>query len=233
MTRLRLLGYPVSNYVNIVRAALLEKSLPFEFVVTRSSQDAAFRTLSPLGKIPVLDTGEGYLSEAVAILDYLDDAYPDVPLRHPDGFSRARSRQIINIVQLYVEAQVRQLYPGVFMGGSNAAATEASVRAMLDRSTTALSQLLTPFPFLFGERPGQADLFLFYHLDIAERVSRFVYQRSIIDEIGGLAGWLAAMHDRPSTRLVLADFQTSFLTYLADHGAAYRPDESRRPLSHA
>src|SRR3546814_8120064 len=72
------------------------------------------------------------------------------------------------------------------MGGSNSAATEASVRAMLDRAAGALSQLLTPFPFLFGERPGQADLFLFYNLDIAERVSRFVYQRSIIDEIGGL-----------------------------------------------
>ena len=69
MTKLRLLGYPVSNYVNIVRAALLEKELPFEFVATRSSQDAAFRELSPLGKIPVLDTGEGSLTETVAILD--------------------------------------------------------------------------------------------------------------------------------------------------------------------
>lgn len=233
MTSLRLLGYPVSNYVNIVRAALVEKQLPFEFVITRASQDAAFRRMSPLGKIPVLDTGEGGLSETVAILDYLDDEYPDVPLRHPDAFSRARSRQIINIVQLYVEAQVRQLFPGVFMGGRNAAATAASVRVMLDRATSALSQLLSPLPFLFGERPGQVDLFLFYNLDIAERVSRFVYQRSIIDEIGGLDEWLAVMHGRPSTQLVLADFHDSFRTYLADHGAAYRPDEPLRPLSHA
>lgn len=233
MTGLRLLGYPVSNYVNIVRAALLEKQLPFEFVITRASQDAAFRRMSPLGKIPVLDTGEGHLSETVAILDYLDDAYPEVPLRHPDAFSRARSRQIINIVQLYVEAQVRQLFPGVFMGGSNAPATEALVRAMLDRASAALSPLLSPFPYFFGERPGQMDLFLFYNLDIAERVSLFVYQRSIIDEIGGLAGWLAAMHDRPSSQLVLSDFDANFRTYLADHGAAYRPDEPPRLLPYA
>src|SRR3546814_14650744 len=84
-------------------------------------------------------------------------SYPDVPLRHSDAFSRARSRQIINLVQLYVEAQVRQLFPGVFMGGSNSAATEASVRAMLDRAAGALSPLLTPFPFPFGARPGQAE----------------------------------------------------------------------------
>jgi glutathione S-transferase len=233
MTRLRLLGYPVSNYVNIVRAALLEKGIVFDFVPTRASQEAAFRALSPLGKIPVLDTTEGWLTETVAILDYLDDAYPDVPLRHPDAFSRARSRQIINIVQLYVEAQVRQLFPGVFMGGSNSDATEAAVRAMLDRAAAALSHLLTPFPFLFGERPGQADLFLFYNLDIADRVTRFVYDRSIIEEIGGLEDFHTAMRARPSTQLVLADFHSSFRTYLADHGAAYEPEEIRRPLSHA
>src|SRR3546814_18964343 len=103
---------------------------------------------------------------------------------------------------------------------------------MLDRAAGALSQLLTPFPFLFGERPGQADLFLFYNLDIAERVSRFVYQRSIIDEIGGLGAWLAAMRDRPSTQLVLAAFPTSFRSYLADHCPSYRPVEPPQPLSH-
>lgn len=233
MTRLRLLGYPVSNYVNIVRSALLEKALPFDFVATRASQDAAFRELSPLGKIPVLDTGEGTITETIAILDYLDDAFPEVPLRPELAFDRARARQTINIIQLYVEAQARQLFAGVFMGGTNLATTEASVRAMLDRATGALSQLLAPAPFLFGDRPGQADIFAFYNLDIADRVTRFVYDRSIIDEIGGLDDWLAAMRARPSTQLVTSEFQSSFVTYLAAHGAAYRPDESRRPLSHA
>jgi glutathione S-transferase len=233
MTKLRLLGYPVSNYVNIVRAALLEKALPFEFVATRSSQDAAFRELSPLGKIPVLDTGEGSLTETVAILDYLDDVFPDVPLRPEAAFARARGRQTINIIQLYVEAQARQLFAGVFMGGTNLPTTEASVRVMLDRATAALSQLLSPAPFFFGDRPGQVDIFAFYNLDIADRVTRFVYDRSIIDEIGGLDDWLAAMRARPSTRLVTTEFQSSFVTYLADHDAAYRPDEARRPLSHA
>lgn len=233
MTKLRLLGYPVSNYVNIVRAALLEKQLPHDFVTTHASQEAAFRALSPLGKIPVLETEEGALTETVAILDYLDDRFPDVPLRPEDAFARARARQTINIVQLYVEAQVRQLFAGVFMGGRNAATTEASVRVMLDRAAAALSRLLDPAPFLFGERPGQADLFAFYNLDIADRVTRHVYGRSIIAEIGGLDDWWLAMEARSGTRTVIADFLVHFETYLAAHGAAYRPEDSRRPLSHA
>lgn len=233
MTRLRLLGYPVSNYVNIVRAALIEKQLDFDFVPTRASQDEAFRALSPLGKIPVLETGEGALTETVAILDYLDDSYPALSLRPTGIFERARARQTINIIQLYVETQARQLFAGVFMGGANAPATESAVRAMLDRATAALAQLLAPAPFQFGDRPGQADLFAFYNLDIADRVTRFVYGRSIVDEIGGLDGWLDAMHARPSTQLVLADFDESFAIYLADHGAAYRTDEFQRPFTHA
>lgn len=233
MIRLRLLGYPVSNYVNICRAALLEKHLIFDFVPTRASQDAAFRAFSPMGKIPVLETAEGALTETVAILDYLDDAFPDISLRPAGHFERARARQMINIVQLYVEAPARQLFAGVFMGGANAPATEAAVRAMLDRSTAALGQLFAPSPFLLGERPGQADLFAFYNLAIADRVTRFVYARSIIDEIGGLADWATAMHDRASTKTVLADFDKSFAAYLAEHGAAYRPTDTQRPMTHA
>jgi glutathione S-transferase len=221
MTRLRLLGYPVSNYVNVVRGALLEKELPFEFVPTRASQDAAFRQLSPLGKIPVLETAAGCLTETVAILDYLDEAFPSVPLRPDDPFARAQTRQIINIVQLYLEAQVRQLFPGVFMGSVNRPGTEATVRVMLDRSTAALARLLAPSPFLLGERPGQADIFAFYNLDIADRVTRFVYDRSVVDEIGGLDAWMVAMRGRPSTRAVIFDFDECFAAYLADHGAAY------------
>jgi glutathione S-transferase len=233
MTRLRLLGYPVSNYVNIVRAALIEKQLDCEFVPTRSSQDAEFRLRSPMGKIPLLETPAGPLSETVAILDWLDDAYPAPSLRPEHPFERARARQLVNIVQMYVEAPVRSLFAGVFVAGETPSATIGSVRAMLDRSTAALAQLMRPAPFLFGDRPGQADLFAFYNLDIAERVTRFVYGRSISDEIGHLDEWIEAMHARASTRTVLGDFAPAFAAYLADHDAPYREDEVRRPLSHA
>ncbi|WP_439485911.1 glutathione S-transferase family protein [Blastomonas fulva] len=233
MMRVRLLGYPVSNYVNIVRAALIEKQIDHDFVLTRASQDSDFLAISPLGKIPVLETSEGALTETTAILDYLDDAFPATTLRPADPFACAQARQLINIVQLYVEAQVRQLFAGVFMGGVNAEVTEAGVRTMLDRSTATLGQLLKPDPFLLGGRPGQADLFVFYNLDIADRVTRFVYGRSIIDEIGGLQLWIEAMSDRDSTRTIMADFEQCFAEYLASHSAVYSPHDIKRSMRHA
>jgi glutathione S-transferase len=218
---LRLHGYPVSNYFNIARAALIEKQLCYQVVIARASQDEAFLEHSPMGKIPVLETSAGWLGETVAILEFLDDAYPDVPLRAADPFPRARGRQIINIVQMYVEAPTRALFPGVFFGETNDASTEKASSATLARATAALTRLMRPAPYILGDRPGQADLFAFYHLDLAERVAKFVYNRSLFDEIDGLGDWNTRMRERDSSRVVLADFEEHLKQYLVDRGAAY------------
>ena len=221
---LRLHGYPVSNYFNIARAALIEKGLDFEVVIARAAQDEAFLAMNPMGKIPVLETPDGWIAETVAILEYLDDRYPAPSLRPADVMARARGRQIVNVLQMYVETPVRSLFPGVFAGGSNAASTVAAVRATLDRAAPALARLIgRPAPFLLGAEISQADLFAFYNLEIAERVTGFVYARSIFNDIGGLEAWREAIAARSGSRTVLADFDPYFQRYLADHGAPYRP----------
>jgi glutathione S-transferase len=233
---LRLHGYPVSNYVNVARAALIEKRLDHEMVIAGAGKDAAFLAMNPMGKIPVLETSEGCIAETVAILEYLDDRHPDPSLRPADLLLRARGRQIVNVVQSYLEAPVRSLFPGVFFGGpENSAVTVQAARTMLDRVTAALGALARPAPFLLGDALSHADLALFYHLDVADRLTRFVWQRSIRDEIGTLAAWDAAMRTRPATITVLADFETYFARYLRDKGAAYRADDpaSVDNLTHA
>jgi len=218
---LRLHGYPVSNYFNIARAALIEKGTSFEFVPTRAAKDTEFLSRSPMGKIPVLETPYGWIGETVAILEYLEDTLPSPALYPADPFVRARGRQIINILQVYVDGQVRSLYPGVFMGQSNAESTIVAARTMLDRATRALTILLQPHPFLLGANISHADLFAFYCLDIADRVTRFVYARSILREIGGLDDWSARMASRPSSHRVFAEFYPAFELYLTGYKALY------------
>ena len=230
---LRLHGYPVSNYFNIARAALIEKGLAHDIVIARAAQDDAFLAMNPMGKIPVLESPDGWIAETVAILEYLDDRYPEIPLRPVDLHDRATARQIVNIVQVYVEAPARSLFPGVFGGGTNNAQTIAAARTTLDRSSAALARLLRPSPFLFGAAPSQADLFAFHNLDIADRVTRFVYDRSIIEEIGGLSDWHAMMAARTSGHVVLTDFERYFAAYLIDHDAAYRANAQQGPAANA
>ncbi len=230
---LELHGYPASNYFNIVRAALIEKDLPHRIVIANAAQHAAFLAMNPMGKIPVLHSPDGWIAETVAIGEYLDDRYPENPLRPDAPGDRAKARQIVNIIQMYVEAPARALFPGVFGNGENSAGTIAATRAVLDRATAALTRLMQPDPYLFGGRPGFADLFAFYNLDIADRITRFVYDRSIIGEIGTLADWHVRMLARTSSHVVLADFEPYFVQYLNDHGAPYRADINPRPPAHA
>src|SRR3546814_16781749 len=106
---------------------------------------------------------------------------------------------------MYVEAPVRSLFPGVFADGANSDATVASVRTTLDRATEALRRLTAPSQWLRGDAFCLADIFAFYALDIAERVTRFVYYRLILDR-AGLADWQVIVDALNTRRRVLAAF---------------------------
>jgi glutathione S-transferase len=222
---LRLHGYAVSNYFNVVRAALIEKDAAFEIVTVRASQEPAFLAHSPMGKIPVLETAHGWLGETVAILEYLEDTQGGVRLHPADPFLRARGRQVINIVQMYVEAPVRLLFPGVFAGVPNTDLLVESVRQMLARATAALGHLGVPGAYMLGKELSYADLFAFYCFDIADRVTRFVYGRSMVQDAPALAAWFALMGERASSRLVMADFEHAFAAYVADKNSPYRSSQ--------
>lgn len=224
---LALHGYPVSNYFNAARAALIEKGAAFTVVPTRAAQDDAFLAQSAMGKIPYLRTDEGCIAETVAILEYIEEAVPGVPLYPSDAFERARARQVINIVQVYVEAPLRSLFPGVFMGGVNAPETIAAVRPVVDRAMRALDNLVRPAPFLLGAQLTHADLFAFYSFDVGERVMQFSYGASLLDSIADLRDWYAMMATRSSSRTVLADFTPAFAAYLRDKAAAWHEPEPK------
>jgi glutathione S-transferase len=220
-------GYPVSNYFNTVRAALIEAGAEFTVVPTRASQDEAFLAVSAMGKIPYLTTEHGGIAETIAILEYIEDAQLGRSLYPAEPFERARARQLINVVQVYVEAPLRSLFPGVFMGGANSAATIAAAKVTVHRAMRAIGTLTSFSPFLMGAQLTHADLFAFYTLDIGERVWRYTYQTSLLNAVPRLRDWHTMMSTRPSTRTVLADFAPAFAIYLRDKAAAWREPEHR------
>ena len=50
---LKLHGFSVSNYTNMVKQCLLEKGLEFAQLDARPSQEDDFLAMSPMGKIPL------------------------------------------------------------------------------------------------------------------------------------------------------------------------------------
>src|SRR5512147_1983176 len=82
-TMLKLHGFPVSNYTNMVELALLEKGVPYEYVVTYPAQTPEFLAISPRGKVPALSTPQGSINETDAILEYLEERGEGRPLLPP------------------------------------------------------------------------------------------------------------------------------------------------------
>ena len=99
---IKLYGFTISNYFNMVKMALLEKGIEFEFIDTRPSQDESFLKLSPMGKVPCIETDNGYISEASVILEYLEDLGAGPSLMPSNPFERAKIRELIKEMELYL-----------------------------------------------------------------------------------------------------------------------------------
>ncbi len=92
---LRLHGFPVSNYTNMVHLALLEKGLPFEYVTTFPDQSPDYLAKSPRGKVPCLETPHGFINEASVILEYLEERGEGKALLPADPFPEGLVRALI------------------------------------------------------------------------------------------------------------------------------------------
>ncbi len=89
---LTLVSFDLCPYVQRAAIALAEKGVPFERrTVDLADKPVWFRTISPLGKVPLLQVGDAVLFESAAIVEYLEDTAP--PRLHPaDSLTRARHR---------------------------------------------------------------------------------------------------------------------------------------------
>jgi maleylacetoacetate isomerase len=84
MTPLKLYNAARSSASFRVRIALNLKGVPFEYlpvVLAKNEQFAdAFRALNPAELVPVLVDGERRLTQSLAIIEYLEETYPQPPL---------------------------------------------------------------------------------------------------------------------------------------------------------
>lgn len=126
---------PVANSVTPL-LCLWEKGLVFEdcFLSSRRWQHhtPAFRAINPQGTVPVLVHGDRIVTESTVINEYLDEVFPEVPLRPADPWERAQMRIWTKYVDEY-------FCPALTMLGAHGATPFASsidkaeMRALLDR----------------------------------------------------------------------------------------------------
>lgn len=204
---LTLCGFPISNYYNKVKLALVEKGVAFteEHAATHST-DEAILAASPLGKIPFLRTPEGGLCESQAILEYIDAAYPNPPLLPANLFAAAKVRELTTFLDLHLELVARELYTQAFFGGTVSESAQARVRKQLEKNIAAFKRLVKFAPFAAGDTFTQADCSAFVNLPLVGMATKAIYGEDLLIA-GGVdyKAYVKFIGERPSAQKVLAD----------------------------
>ncbi len=171
-----------------VRWALAIKGVAFESVaidlVAGAQSAAEHQARNPLGRVPALVLEDGRsLGESVAILEWLEETIPEPALYPKDPWQRARTRQLIEIVNGAIQplqniSVLRRLSP-------DSAVQHAWGAHFNELGLAAYEALLAQIaaegggegPFSIGDTVTAADLFLVPQLYGARRfhvdVSRF------------------------------------------------------------
>ena len=202
-----LCGFAVSNYYNKVKLALLEKGIPFnEELVMTGSQDETVLSATPLGKVPFLRTEQGALCESQVMLDYLEAAYPDLPLLPADPFAAAKVRELCTFIDLHLELVARELYKQAFFGGSVGDDVKDKVRAQLAKSIPAFKRLAKFSPYVAGDTFTAADCAAFVSLPLVASATKSVLGEDLLAAAGiDWKAYAALIGQRPSAQRVGAD----------------------------
>ncbi|MEL7097459.1 MAG: maleylacetoacetate isomerase [Pseudomonadota bacterium] len=153
-----------------VRAALNLKGLEYEYVAHALLKDehrgAQHLAVNPQGLVPTLVTDQGPLPQSLAIIEWLDEVYPDPPLLPADPWGRARVRSLAHIIALDVHPvnnlRILRLLETEF--GADADAKSRWFQRWAHEGMVALEARLDEpetGTFCHGDTPSLADLCLF------------------------------------------------------------------------
>ncbi|EIT71315.1 MULTISPECIES: maleylacetoacetate isomerase [Hydrocarboniphaga] len=164
-----------------VRIALNLKGLEAEHLPVHLTRDggeqflAKFRATNPAALVPVLEDGSERIAQSLAIIEYLDERYPESPLLPASAADRAWVRQIALAIACDIHP-LNNLRVLKYLTGPIGLSEEQKqtwIRHWIDLGLQALESRLATSPrrgaFCFGDRPTLADCCLVPQLFNAER----------------------------------------------------------------
>ncbi len=165
---MKLYNYFRSSAAYRVRIALNLKQLPYESVFVHLAKNGGhhkrpeYRAINPQMRVPALALSSGEtLIQSMAIIEYLDEVFPDPALLPTDAAERAHVRAVAQIVACDIHplnntgtlAYLRKL-------GHDEATVNAWYASWVTAGFEAIEELIRPGPYAFGPHVSLADLCL-------------------------------------------------------------------------
>jgi maleylacetoacetate isomerase len=150
------------------RIALNIKGLAFETVAIHLTKDGGrqhtpeFHAVNPQERVPALALGDTVLLQSLAIIEYLDEVYPDPPLLPVDAIDRAKVRAVAQIIACDIHP-LNNTGPLNYLRNvlkADKAAVEAWYHHWVTKGFEAVEALMRPGPYSFGAQVTVADICL-------------------------------------------------------------------------
>jgi maleylpyruvate isomerase len=164
----KLYTYFRSSAAYRVRIALNLKDVPHEMVPVHLTRDggrqhsAEYRVVNPQMRVPALRLSSGEsIVQSLAIIEYLDEVYPEPPLLPVEAIERAHVRAVAQIVACDIHPLNNLITLNALRKlGHDQAAIDAWYASWVIAGFEAIEPLLKPGPYAFGARVTLADLCL-------------------------------------------------------------------------
>jgi maleylacetoacetate isomerase/maleylpyruvate isomerase len=174
---MKLYSYFRSSAAFRVRIALNLKGIAYDIIPINLLKDeqagAAYSAVNPQQRVPALDTGGTVLIQSPAILEYLDEVYPEPPLLPMGALQRARIREVAAIIACDIHP-LNNLGPLRYLKrelGHDQAQIDEWYAHWIREGFDAVERRLEPGPYAFGSRPGLADIHLVPQIYNARRLN--------------------------------------------------------------
>lgn len=202
---IKLYGFPMSNYFNMVKMTLLEKGIEFEYVNVETSQDEAMLARSPMGKVPFIETADGFLSEANIILEYLEDLGTGPALLPANPIEKARTRVLMKQLELYIELPARTCFPEAFFGGTVTDDVKEAARTNLAKGVACLKRSGAFSPYIAGSEFTLADIVFNYSFGLAHAAGKRALGMDLFGDLPEARALSQLIEERASAKQVAAD----------------------------
>ncbi|WP_434616907.1 glutathione S-transferase family protein [Azospirillum sp. B2RO_4] len=200
--------HPIHALSRTARVMLAEKALPFEPVVERPwERRTDFLKLNPAAEVPVLVEEDGtVVAGGLAVIEYLEEAYPDTPLLPREVAARAEVRRVADWFLNKFDREVTENLVGeklIKRLSGQGHPFAPAIRAGLANVTYHLDYIA----FLSERRPWLAgSVFTLADIAAAAQLSCLDYIDNVPwDRSPEAKDWYARIKSRPSFRALLAD----------------------------
>ena len=163
---MKLYTYFRSSAAYRVRIALNLKGISHESVSVNllkgEQREAGYKALNPQMRVPSLNIGETILIQSPAILEYLDEVYPEPPLLPMGAVNRAKVRAIASLIACDIHPLNNSGTIGYLKNrlGHDQAAADEWYAHWVREGFDAIEAMLGPGPYAFGSKITLADVYL-------------------------------------------------------------------------